>query len=785
MMKVLFCALLCLIASISTAQVDNYNQNKFKQLYEELPTPNVYRTASGAPGHAYWQQRADYDMKLRIDDEKQELHGQEKITYYNNSPDALSYLWLQLDQNVRAKDSHSHDIRGSSVKDKMSTSAIDRLSPSFDGGFKIKSVTSTSSKQELNYTVNKTMLRIDLASPLKPGEQFTFSIDWWYNINNTKEIGGRSGYEPFEDGHNVYVIAQFFPRMCLYNDVYGWQNKQFLGRGEFALIFGDYNVEITVPSDHLVSASGELQNPDKVLSGEQRKRLKKAMKEHEQPIIIATTEEADDRIEAAKDGITSKTKTWKFKADNVRDFAFATSRRFIWDAVGVPMSDGRTVMAASMWTKEGDCLWRQYSTKAVAHTIKWYSHYTIDYPYPVAWSIDGNMGMEYPMICFNFGRCEDDGTYSQRMKYGHIGVIIHEVGHNWFPMIINSDERQWTWMDEGLNTFMQYITEQHWERNYPSRRGPAHKIVDYMGGDKDRISPIMTNSESIFQFGNNAYGKPATALNILRETVMGRELFDHAFKEYCKRWAFKHPSPADFFRTMEDASAVDLDWFWRGWFYTNDHVDQALTKVSYKQIDAKDPKAQEKREKANRAATTYDITRERNKKAIPKTLNETDPSIEDYYTDYDPLDKDAIDDEDYKQYLASLSEEEKNLMAKNQHFYTLSFENKGLVMPLILQFKYADGTEEIKRIPAEIWRFGDKVTKTFVLDKMVTDIVLDPYLETADVDVSNNTLQPTTSPDRFEIFKRKNGPRGSGGGENPMQRARKAEKLKKEQNKQP
>ena len=778
-MKLLWTVLFTSIAICGFGQTESYNHNKFKQLEEELPTPNVYRTASGAPGHEYWQMKADYNMKVEILDDKEQLHGEETITYYNQSPNPLSYLWLQLDQNVRAQDSHSHDIRSSEIGERMSAGGLNRLTPDFDGGFKIKAVKDASGKA-MKYTINKTMMRVDLASPLQPGQSVKFSVDWWYNINNTREIGGRSGYEEFDDGHNVYVIAQFYPRMCLYNDVYGWQNKQFLGRGEFTLTFGNFEVEITVPNDHLVAASGELQNPNKVLTSGQRKSLDKAMKEHEQPVNISSMEDADDRIEAASEGIPSKKKSWKFKADNVRDFAFASSRRFIWDAVGVPMSDGRTVMAASMWTKEGNCLWEKYSTKAVAHTVKWFSHYTIDYPYPTAWSIDGNMGMEYPMICFNFGRCEDDGTYSQRMKYGHIGVIIHEVGHNWFPMIINSDERQWTWMDEGLTTFVQYLTEQHWERNYPSRRGPAHKIVNYMKGDKDRISPIMTNSESIFQFGSNAYAKPATALNILRETVMGRELFDHALKTYCERWAFKHPTPADFFRTMEDASAVDLDWFWRGWFYTNEHVDQALTDVVYKKIDSKNPVDVEAREKSNRAATTYDISRERNRQDIPETLNESDPSIEDYYTDYDPLDKDALHQEEYQKYLSSLSDEEKELIEKDQHYYTLSFENKGIVMPVILLFKYADSTEELKKLPAEIWRFGDTVTKTFVLDKLVTDIVLDPYLETADVDVSNNSFKPTTSPDRFELFKRRQRPRGASAGENPMQRAKRAEEKKKE-----
>jgi len=765
--------LLLIFAMSSLVAQENINNNKFRQLDNDLPTPNSYRSASGAPGHEYWQQRADYDMKIRIDDENQKLFGEETITYHNESPDDLTYLWLQLDQNVRAKDSHTHDIRTSSMRDRMSTGQIDNMTPDFEGGFNIEKVTDNSGKG-LKYTINKTMMRIDIPTTLKSKGSYTFKIKWWYNINNTREIGGRSGYEHFEeDDNNVYVIAQYFPRMCMYNDIYGWQNKQFLGRGEFTLSFGDYNVEITVPKDHLVSATGELQNADKILSKDQKSRLKQAKSSHEQPVTIATYEEAEERIK----GKESKTKTWKFKADNVRDFAFATSRRFIWDAQGVPMSDGRTVMAMSMWTKEGDCLWSKYSTKAVAHTIKWYSHYTFDYPYPVAWSIDGSMGMEYPMICFNFGRCEDDGTYSQRTKYGHIGVIIHEVGHNWFPMIVNSDERQWTWMDEGLNTFLQYITEQQWERDYPSRRGPANKIVDYMKGDKENISPIMTNSESIFQFGNNAYGKPATALNILRETVMGRELFDYAFKEYANRWKFKHPSPADFFRTMEDASAVDLDWFWRGWFYTNDHVDLSLNKVKYYQVETKDPRAKSKRQKEERAKERVNISTIRNKEQILETLNEKDPTIDDLYTNYDPLDVDAIDDKEYTEYLKTLTDEEKELLEGKEHFYQLELENKGgIPMPIIIEFEYEDGTTEVKKIPAEIWRYDrSTINKAFITEKKVINITLDPYLETADTDTENNSVTPQATPDRFEVFKRNNNRRR--GGENPMQRAARAKKI--------
>lgn len=765
--------ILFLLASITTVYTQsNTNNNKFRQLDDQLATPNTYRTASGAPGHEYWQQKADYKISIKLDDQQKRIYGEETITYYNQSPDKLNYLWLQLDQNVRAKDSHSYDIRESSIREKMSTGQIERLTPEFDGGFNIEEIKDLDNK-DLSYIINKTMMRINLREALKPNDSYTFKIKWWYNINNTNEIGGRSGYEPFEpDSNNVYVIAQFYPRMCMYNDVYGWQNKQFLGRGEFTLTFGDFEVDITVPEDHLVAASGTLQNPKKVLSKKHLNRLEEAEKSHVHPVTIASYDEAEERIKNK----ASKYKTWKFKADNVRDFAFASSRRFIWDAMGVPMSDGRTVMAMSMWTKEGDCLWKKYSTKAVAHTIKWYSHYTFDYPYPVAWSIDGSMGMEYPMICFNYGRCEEDGTYSERTKYGHIGVIIHEVGHNWFPMIVNSDERQWTWMDEGLNTFLQYLTEQQWERDYPSRRGPANKIVSYMKGDKSRISPIMTNSESIFQFGNNAYGKPATALNILRESVMGRELFDYAFKEYANRWKFKHPTPSDFFRTMEDASAVDLDWFWRGWFYTNDHADQALSNVKYYQIDNKDPERNSALAKNERAKQRENISVIRNRKEIKQTLNEIDTTINDYYTSYDPLDIDIIDKEEYEKYISSLSEKEKELLNSGKHFYELEIENVGgLVMPVIIEFEYEDGSKDVERIPAEIWRFDQStITKAFIKDKKAVNITLDPYLEIADVDTSNNSLVPDIKADRFELFKS----RRRSSRENPMQRARRAaEKL--------
>ncbi|MCF8275500.1 MAG: M1 family metallopeptidase [Flavobacteriales bacterium] len=745
---------------------ENNSASKFAQLGQELPTPNVYRTASGAPGHEYYQQQVDYDMDIELDDATQRLYGTSTITYWNNSPDELTYLWLQLDQNMRAKDSDTKKISTASMKDKMGFGDLARLHNDFDGGFKMEFVKDAAGS-ELPYTIVNTMMRIDLPKPLKAKGKTTVKLKWWYNINDRMEIGGRSGYEFFpEDGNYLYTIAQFFPRLCVYNEVEGWQHKQFLGSGEFALPFGDYKVNITVPADHIVGATGFCQNYSQVLTATQMEKFNQA-KTATEPVIIVTQKDAEEN---EKEG-TKEKKTWTYKATNVRDFAFASSRKFIWDAMGVDIA-GKKVMAMSYYPKEGNPLWEQYSTRVVAHTLRTYSKYTIDYPYPVAISVHADqIGMEYPMICFNFGRPEKDGTYTDNTKNRMIGVITHEVGHNFFPMIINSDERQWTWMDEGLNSFVEYLTEIEWDKDFPARRGPAPNIVDYMKGDKNGMVPIMTNSESILQFGNNAYGKPATALNILRETVLGRELFDYAFKEYARRWAFKHPSPADLFRTMEDASGVDLDWFWRGWFYTTDHVDQSLDAVKWYKPDTQNPSVEKPIAKKKDEAKEQYISDIRNKDAY-KSVVEKDAKARDFYNnEYDPFKWTILDSEDYDRYVARLDDEEKALVNSNLNYYQIDISSPGeLLMPVILELEFTDGTKETHRIPAEIWKTNDKnVSKVFFSEKELVRVVLDPTLETADIDRSNNYWPPKQEPTRFELFKGSDRP-----SENPMQRAKRA-----------
>ncbi len=747
----------------------NEAEKKFRQLYEEFRSPNVYRTAAGAPGHLYWQQRADYDLHVELDDEHQRLSGTGTITYHNESPDALTYLWLQLDQNRRARDSDTYKTQTSSISDNMTFSELQRLHLDFDGGFKIAYVRDAAGR-DLPYVINKTMMRVDLPQPLVPKGRYVLKLKWWYNINDRMKIGGRSGYEYFPaDKNYLYTIAQFYPRMAVYSDAQGWQHKQFLGAGEFTLCFGDYSVSLTVPADHVVAATGELQNAAAVLTPAQRRRWQQAQSAAA-PVMIVTAAEAA----AAEKSRSPHKKTWRFRAQQVRDFAFASSRKFIWDALPVKFGS-RTVMAMSFYPKEGNPLWEQYSTKVVAHTLRSYSARTFDYPYPVAISVHSDrIGMEYPMICFNGARPEPDGTYSERTKYGMISVIIHEVGHNFFPMIVNSDERQWTWMDEGLNTFLQYLAEQEWQHDYPSRRGPPAKIVDYMKGDRNRQTPVMANSESLLQFGENAYAKPATALTILRETVMGRELFDFAFKTYAQRWRFKQPTPEDLFRTLEDASGVDLDWFWRGWFYSTEHVDVALTAVKWYKIDTQDPDLEKPLAKSSLQDQPQFLGDLRDRQAISATMIERDTSLQDFYNKYDPFAVSILDRKEFERYLGTLEETEKQLLRAGYNYYELHFANLGgLVTPLILEFEYQDGAKEVQRLPAEIWRYNDKqISKVFVTAREMRGVTLDPFLETADTDMSNNYWPPRPSPTRFQLFKQRESEP-----ENPMQRQQRIEEM--------
>lgn len=754
--------------------------NKFEQLGTILPSPNEYRTASGAPGNKYWQQRVDYDITCSIDEKNTRLNGKEKITYFNNSPDKLDFLWFQLDENAQSNINNANYQSSNTAPSRISYDWYERLEDNKkDNGFGDKIISIKDQQgNDLKYIVNKTMMRVELSKSLMPGEQTLVNIEWYYNIPDRMKRGGRGGYEYFPDEKNyIFTMSQWYPRLCVYSDFQGWQNHQFSGRAEFALTFGNFKVAMTVPADHIVCSTGECQNYNEVLSADQLKRWQKAQTTKE-PIEIVTLAEAA----ANEKDNTSKTKTWVFKAENVRDFAWGASPKFVWDAMPVNI-DTRKVMAMSFYGKEAYPIYRKFSTKVVAHTIQTYSDFSIPYPYPVAQSVEASNGMEYPMICFNFGRAETDGTYSEGLKNGVIGVIIHEVGHNFFPMIINSDERQWTWMDEGLNSFVEYLTEELWDNKFPVKKGPAYTIVDYMKLPKNDLEPIMTNSDNIVRFGPNAYSKPAVGLNILRETIMGRELFDYAFKEYCKRWAFKHPTPADFFRTMEDASGEDLDWFWRGWFYGTDPVDLSLDSVKLFKGDYSGPLAEDRKysRKVDKPGANEfdDISKQRNR--ADKNISfytDRDTTTRDFYWRYnmglEKYDTTSFQVIDYANQEPLDKSEQKNI--DNRYFYEVHVSNKGgLVMPIILKWNYSDGSSETEYIPAQIWRHNEKkATKFFMKEKSVESVILDPMRETADINESNNYWGDIAPASKFKVFKqKKDGKKDENKNINPMNSKRK------------
>lgn len=750
---------------------------KFRQMGTEFRSPNIYRSASGAPGPGYWQQRANVDIDATLDEARQHITAEMDIEYVNNSPDSLNYIWLALDQNrfkdgslaresATASSAGTSRGQGAGGSDSYSFGQLryEQAMEDREYGFEFNQIADMSGG-EMSYFVNDSMLRIDLPEPLAPGATFSFQVDWEHNIIDEEAVGGRGGFEYFEEEDNyIFAMAQWFPRLAAYTDYTGWQNKQFLGRGEFTLEFGDYTVDLTVPADHIVSATGVLQNPREVLTAAQRRRLANAPTD--KPIYIVTPEEA----EANETADTQGTKTWQFKADNVRDFAWSSSPKYIWDAMIFEQDDEAhpEVLAMSFFPKEADPIWSRYSTQAVVHTMDVYNRFSFNYPYPTSQSVNAweRGGMEYPMITFNGYRPykdkkSDEVVYSRNVKYGLIGVIIHEIGHIYFPMTVNSDERRWTWMDEGINTFLEYMAEYEWEENFPIRRNmqnPLDEISRYMTSSNQ--VPIMTQSDSVLQFGPNAYAKPAAALIVLRETVMGREAFDFAFREYSERWKFKRPTPEDFFRTMEDASAVDLDWFWRGWFYGTDYVDMGISSVREYQIGTNDPDVEKDiAREEDLARYPENIVQRRNREEGRPLRVDRFKELNDFYNENDKFSVSNADRNTFQSFLEGLNDWERKAydraMKDKKYLYFVDFDNVGgLISPLPLTLKFADGSSEDMMIPAEIWRRDSQsVTKLIVRDKRIESILLDPAHQTADADYSNNGYPQSIASDRLTLAK--------------------------------
>ncbi|MEM9315123.1 MAG: M1 family metallopeptidase [Pseudomonadota bacterium] len=778
----IFCA--CYFPAVQAADAIGSGATAFAQLGQELPTPNAYRTASGAPGHAYWQQRADYRIEARLNAEARRIDAKARISYRNNSPDTLRYLWMQLDQNRFRAD--SLDQRSRTVSsDRVSYQNLREHQAVAPGMFGYTGLSFTlDSGESLPFVVVDTMARVDLPAPLAPGESVSFDITWGFNIVLRDTVRSRGGYEQFDDSDTqIFFLAQWFPRLVVYSDYDGWHNKAFLGSGEFTLEFGDYDVSLTVPDNHVVSSTGALQNADEVLSPLQRERLASAGTD--KPIFVVTPEEAlaNETTEAGGE------RTWRFTAQNVRDFAWASSSKFIWDVMvhEQPGAQYDRVLAMSFYPNEAEPVWSKYSTHAVVHTMDVYSRFSFAYPYPTAQSVNTweGGGMEYPMITFNGyrpdppeakegepeaaeSRAEAQRAYSRRIKYGLIGVVIHEIGHIYFPMTVNSDERQWTWMDEGLNTFLEYVAELEWEEDFPAFRRPSNALIsepnvldmipEYMTSPNQ--VPVMTQSDSVLRLGPNAYSKPAAALTVLRETVMGRELFDFAFREYARRWKFKRPTPADFFRTMEDASGVDLDWFWRAWFYTTDHVDVAISDVRAYRLKRNDPDVDyplDRDEHGRDNPAPINVERNRAEGIVPRESRYEE--LKDLYSDNDRYTVTNKDRNDAAKDNDKLKPWEQDVFARaieeDSIFYFLDFENLGGVpTPLLLHIGYEDGSTRDLELPAEIWRRDAiDVTHRLIESKPVAFISVDDRHQTADADYSNNRFPPQIHQSRLSVYK--------------------------------
>ncbi len=690
-----------------------YTQNIFRPIAENLPTPNSFRLADGQPGPDYFQQKVDYRIDVTLDEKKKTISGNELITYHNNAPVELGYLWIQLDQNTRAADAERYLVQDNSLSDPVKASEISRaIGKPFDSDMQIISVKDQNGA-DLKHRIDGTMMQVIMVKPIIPGGVYRFKIEWTYSINDVNKVRGRSGYETFEkDGNSVFCIAQFYPRLALYDDINGWEVRQFHGQSEFGLEFGDFEVNITVPENHIVGATGELINTNEVLGSELEEKYSVAKRSPERVFIISEKEALENLKSKA-----GKTKTWKFKAEKVRDFAFASSQRFIWEGKNVKIGE-RNVFAHSMYPPEANPIWELNVTKAIEHTLISHSERTFEYPYPHALAVHLNRsGMEYPMICFNGRRPDDDGSYSEYQERRLISLIIHEIGHNFFPMIVNSNERAWAWMDEGLNVFMEYHAEKGWDPDYPSRRGTPKSIIGFMSKEKGELTPIMTPPDIESNLSLNDYWKTSAVLNLLRDLILGPEAFDHAFRTYANRWKFKHPTPADFFRTMEDASGRDLGWFWRSWFFSTDHVDISIDTVQWFTVEGN------------------------NYLSYKSKLDHIDSSQGESLKFNDLLEFGLRSDTSVVETLReNWNRDWGQKLPKKFHLYDLRLKNiGGIPMPISLRVYFENGGSEDFYYPAEVWaKDNSQFSKVIMTEKEVSFFEVDPERKSSDIVQRNN-----------------------------------------------
>jgi len=552
-------------AQVQSTSIYNYTEAFDPIFYTKNGSP--YRSASGKPGHAYWQNRADYTIKVSLDDQKDLVSGQVTLSYTNNSPDELNYLWFQLDQNLFHEDS-----RGQAILP-LEQSRYGSPNSDFKGGYNLSSI-QLADGRKATYEIIDSRMRVELPTPLAAGgSTVSLKIDYSYTI---PEFGAdRTGILPSKNG-KVYTVAQWYPRLCVYDDILGWNTEPYTGPGEFYLEYGDFNIEITAPANHIVVAGGELLNPEEVWTSQQLERYKQASKS-DKTVVIRSAQE----VTAANSRPNKTQLTWKFKLNQARDFAWASSSAFILDGAKINNPSGKTALALSAYPVEssGANAWDR-STEFTKSSIEYYSKKWFEYPYPVAVNVASNVGgMEYPGISFCGHKAKAAGLW---------GVTDHEFGHNWFPMIVGSNERLHGWMDEGFNSFINELSTEVFNKG-EFRKNIGNRNSMAAAFSNPTLEPIMSTPQNMRErnIGILVYYKPAVGLRLLRDEIIGAERFDRAFRTYIANWAYKHPTPDDFFRTIENETGENLAWFWRGWFKNNWALDQAITNVTYDKLDPK------------------------------------------------------------------------------------------------------------------------------------------------------------------------------------------------------
>lgn len=718
-----FCQFLMLPLAIAVSAVAHAEATPFSPLGSLVDPPSATRGADGRPTSTYWQQHIAYDIDATLDVERRVINAQAELRYTNNAPQALDAIWFEISPEATTKDAIAHrsatiNVDSASVRDLRGL----REQEERGGGLVVSSV-ADSEDRPLAFEARGTQLRVALPRPLASGQTVRIKLAWRVALVDLDRKGGRTGYMLLSSGDPIFHIAQWYPQPVAFTDYGGWRNVPFVDHGEFAPELGDYNVSLTLPAGQLVAATGVLTNEADVLTGVERTRLARLRQGKVTEIVTAA--------EAATKRRSSETRTWRFAARNVRDFALAASLRYRWDAT---LAGTSAVRAMTFYPSEASALWRPLALPAIGHALDVYGRMTFDYPYPVVQAAFGpNDGMEHTMLAFSrYPPDGPNGTYSRERKRDFLWVLTHEVGHNWFPLIVNSDERAWTWMDEGLTSYLETLATLEWSGDYTTRPN----LPAMLGAEREATGrqPPMTPANAVVDLFPTQYHRPAAALQVLRELVLGRETFDRAFRAYARAWMFKRPTPGDFFRTINQESGADLDWFWRAWFFSTDHVDLSLERVAALRLVAVPADAIPAPADATPPAN---LTVLRNAAEGRRLMVEQVPRLADAY---DRIPERTLAGATPSAHAVVDVQRTLDALGQGGVFYELDIRNRGgVVSPVPIRIDYRDGTSERYVVPVELW-FGDTKRAQHILwrAKSIRSVTLDPDAATGDVDRGNN-----------------------------------------------